>query len=244
MLHVTDPHLFATADGQLRGVVTQDGLSAVLADIEARKWPANFVAMTGDTVQDDSVEAYNRFKRLMSPLALPVYCVPGNHDVRSIMRDALSAEPFHYCASLSIGNWLTIGIDSCIDDSAGGHISDEELTRLSSGLTKTDAQHVAVFLHHPPLSMGSAWLDLVGLANSDAFLQVLSDAGNVRAVFFGHVHQSFEADFRGIKIIGTPSTCRQFLPGSDTFALGEKAPAYRQLKLHADGAVDTQLIWL
>lgn len=200
--------------------------------------------MTGDTVQDDSRAAYLRFKSLVAPLGLPLYCVPGNHDVRSIMRQELSAEPFHYCASLAIGNWFVTGIDSCLEGSAGGRIADTELARLECGLKRTDAEHVAICLHHPPLPMGSAWLDQVGLNNSDEFLRLASKAGNVRAVFFGHVHQAFEAAYRGIHIVGTPSTCRQFLPGSDEFALDDKAPAYRQVSLHADGTVETQLIWI
>lgn len=244
ILHFTDPHLFADADGDLRGVVTQDSLNAVLLDIQKRNWPADFVIMTGDTVQDDSRAAYERFSKLVLPLELPVYCVPGNHDVRPIMRELLSADPFHYCASLSLGNWFVTGIDSCVEGSAGGRIAGEELDRLASGLAQTDAEHVAICLHHPPLTVGSAWLDRVGLYNSDEFLRLASQAGNVRLILFGHVHQAFEAEHRGMRIVGTPSTCRQFLPASDDFALDDRAPAYRQVSLHAEGTVESQLIWL
>ena len=63
-------------------------------------------------MQDDSRGAYERFSALLSPLGLPVHCVPGNHDVRDLMRDALLAEPFHYCGTARLGNWLIAGVDS------------------------------------------------------------------------------------------------------------------------------------
>ena len=216
----------------------------MLAHIGAANWPADLVAMTGDLIQDDSRAAYDRFCELMTPLNLPVYCVPGNHDVRELMRDAVSQEPFHYCASVRIHNWLITGIDSCIDGDAGGRVDDDEMERLAGILANTDAAHVLICLHHPPLPVGSRWLDQVGLKNGDEFLRMIGQPGNVRAAIFGHVHQEFEGVHNAISIIGTPSTCRQFRVASDEFALDDNPPAYRRVSLHANGTVEHELIWL
>jgi Icc protein len=216
----------------------------VLAHIDAANWPADLVAMTGDLIQDDSRAAYDRFCDLMTPLNLPVHCVPGNHDIRELMRDAVSQEPFHYCDSVRINNWLITGIDSCIDGHAGGRVDDDEMDRLAGILADTDAEHVLICLHHPPLPVGSQWLDQVGLKNGDEFLRIIGQPGNVRAAIFGHVHQEFEGAHDAIQIIGTPSTCRQFMVASDEFALDANPPAYRRVSLHADGTVEHELIWL
>lgn len=200
--------------------------------------------MTGDLIQDDSRAAYDRFCELMSVLDLPVYCVPGNHDVRALMRDALSREPFHYCASLQLDNWLITGIDSCLEGDASGRIDDDEMNRLAKILEATDAEHVLICLHHPPLPVGSKWLDQVGLKNGDEFLRMIAQPGNVRAAIFGHVHQAFSESYESIRIIGTPSTCRQFKTGSDEFALDDQPPGYRRLTLHADGSMQNELVWL
>ena len=202
------------------------------------------VAMTGDLIQDDSRAAYDQFCDLMTPLNLPVHCVPGNHDIRELMRDAVSQEPFHYCDSVRINNWLITGIDSCMDGDAGGRIDDDEMDRLAGILADTDAEHVLICLHHPPLPVGSKWLDQVGLKNSDEFLRIIAQHGNVRAAIFGHVHQEFEGLHEAIQIIGTPSTCRQFMVASDEFALDDNPPAYRRVSLNADGTVEHELIWL
>jgi Icc protein len=118
------------------------------------------------------------------------------------------------------------------------------MARLESILATTNAEHVAVCLHHPPLPMKSKWLDQVGLRNATEFLNLIARAGNVRAAFFGHVHQQFDEQFETVRIIGTPSTCRQFMPGSDDFALDEQPPAYRRVELFADGSIDAPLIWV
>ncbi|MFQ6005445.1 MAG: 3',5'-cyclic-AMP phosphodiesterase [Woeseia sp.] len=244
VLHVTDPHLFADSESSLRGTVTHSSLSDVLAHIHDSGWNADLVAMTGDLIQDGSHEAYDRFCKLMRPLGLPVYCVPGNHDVRSIMKDALAGPEFHYCESCMIANWQIAGIDSCISGDAGGRIEAHEMERLESLLDDTTADHVLICLHHPPLPVGSKWLDQVGLSNGEEFLRLIARTGKVRAAIFGHVHQNFEALRDSISIIGTPSTCRQFKPGSEDFALDDNPPAYRRISLQPDGGLDTQLIWL
>ena len=244
VLHITDPHLFAVADGNLRGTVTHSTLAAVLNHYRNSGWNADIIAMTGDVIQDDTAEAYERFRQHMTPLGLPVYCVPGNHDIRPLMQQALTPPPFHYCASVEIGNWLLTGVDSCLEGDAAGHISDEEMDRLAQTLSGTSAQHIAICLHHPPVAVGSQWLDQVGLRNSAEFLDLISSSGKVRTTLSGHVHQECSAECNGIEIIGTPSTCRQFKPGSNEFALDDKPPAYRRVNLHTDGRVNSELVWI
>jgi len=202
------------------------------------------VAVTGDLIQDDSAAAYERFCDLLGDLNLPVYCIPGNHDIRKLMRAALQVPPFHYCASHEANDWLIVGIDSCVSEQAGGSVAKEELARLDATIAASDAANVMVCLHHPPVAMGSKWLDTVGLDNGDEVLARLTKSGKVRLAIFGHVHQTYDADHDGIRIIATPSTCSQFAPGSDEFAIDDKPPAYRRIELHADGSFDNELIWL
>ena len=244
VLHLTDPHLFADSTGDLRGTVTFDALQQVLAHYEANDWRADLVTLTGDLIQDDSAGAYEHCRELLLTLGLPIHCVPGNHDVRSLMRDALPQPPFVYCGSTDIANWLIVSIDSCSAGRAGGSVTGDEMNRLDSIIASSDAEHAMVCLHHPPVPMGSAWLDTVGLDNGDELLSRLRAAGRVRLAIFGHVHQAYDDVHGGIRIIATPSTCRQFLPGSDDFALDDKPPAYRRITLQTNGVVDTELVWV
>jgi 3',5'-cyclic-AMP phosphodiesterase len=243
VLHFTDPHLFATADGSLRGRVTHATLQRVLEHYRQSGWSADHVQVTGDIVQDDTREAYVRFREAVKPLGLPVYSVPGNHDVRGTMREELEDEQFHYCSSIEVNNWLIAGIDSSIEGQAAGGLDPSELKRLDGLVNNAGAEHAMICLHHPPLPVGSKWLDVLALQNAEEFLERVTGSGKVRLVVFGHVHQAFDDVYRSVRIIGTPSTCRQFALGSDTFAVDEKPPAYRRIELYADGRVDTEVVW-
>lgn len=244
VLHLTDPHLFAATDGQLRGTVTYASLSAVLAHYRAGDWHADLVVATGDLIQDDSAAAYRHFRALLGGLGLPIHCVPGNHDVRALMSTALADPPFYYCASHEQGNWLIVGLDSCVSGQAGGAVSDAELDRLDAAIAASDAANVMVALHHPPVPVGSTWLDSVGLENGDAVLARLARSGKVRLAVSGHVHQDHVADRSGMRVIATPSTCSQFAAGSDDFAIADQPPAYRRIELLDDGKYRDQLVWL
>ena len=243
VLHLTDPHLFADRNGSLRGAVTYETLQSVLEHYRESSFAADFVALTGDIVQDDSAEAYAHCRNLVSLLGLPVFCVPGNHDVPQLMRDVLANPPFTCCGSLDDRNWLVVGLDSCVDGRAGGRIAESELRRMEDTIAASQAEHVMICLHHPPVPMGSKWLDSVGLDNGDEFLARAAASGRVRVAICGHVHQQYDAVHDGIRLITTPSTCRQFLPGSDDFAVDDNPPAYRRIELWPDGRVDTVLVW-
>ena len=228
----------------MRGTVTYEALSSVLAHYQGGDWQADIAVVTGDLIQDDSPGAYVHFRDMLSELQMPVHCVPGNHDVRALMRSALAEAPFHYCASIEYGEWLIIGLDSCINEYAGGSVSEAEFNRLDQALEHSAAPHAMVCLHHPPVAMGSRWLDSVGLDNGEETLRRLSTSGKVRLALFGHVHQNYEADHENIRIIATPSTCSQFAASSDEFAIDDKPPAYRRLQLNADGSHSNELIWI
>jgi len=244
VLHLTDPHLFAEADGALRGTVTQDSLQRVLDHYEAGDWRADRALITGDLIQDDSAEAYDRFRELLLPLNMRMHCIPGNHDIRDLMRPICSRPPFSYCAKEEIHDWLLLGLDSCIRGEDGGEITAEEFDRMDLVISESSAKHIMVCLHHPPVPMGSTWLDTVLLKNGDELLERLQAAERVRLIVFGHVHQPYDAEHLGMQVIGTPSTCSQFKPGSDDFALDDRPPAYRRITLNSDGSCSSELVWV
>ena len=243
ILHLTDPHLFADRAAALRGTVTFESLGRVLNHYQQSGWKADIVALTGDLTQDETAQAYANIAALLEPLELPIFVVPGNHDVRGTMKAALGASPFHYCATMRRGNWLLVGVDSCVHGAAHGEIAPAELERLAHVTSNSDAEHILVTLHHPPLDVGSRWLDTVGLHNRTDFLDVIRESARVRLVLFGHVHQTVEAEIDGTTILGTPSTCRQFKPSSDEFAVDDQPPAYRRIELCSDGGIEHELVW-
>jgi len=236
--------LFAEPDSSLRGKVTYSSLEKVLEHIRDAAWTADLISVTGDISQDETLGSYSRFKSMFSAMGVPVHCVPGNHDDRALMQNELGDDPFLYCGSAHIGNWQVIGVDSCLAGEAGGRLGAAEMARLKDLMCDTAADNILVCLHHPPLPVGSRWLDQVGLDNGRQYLDLLGLTGKVRATIFGHVHQAFDESHAGIRIIGTPSTCRQFKVASNEFAVDDRPPAYRRISLYPDGAVNSELVWV
>ncbi len=244
LLHLTDLHLFADADGELRGVKTLASLAAVCREFLESGYPADAALVTGDLIQDDSREAYVRCREALETLNLPIQLSPGNHDVRALMQSELDVPGFEYCATLDAGRWSVISIDSCVSGRAGGRIGEEEYERLRQQLEACVDKHVLICLHHPPVELGSRWLDSVRLDDGDRLIDLAAESGNVRAMLFGHAHQLFDETLRGIRLMCTPSTCRQFQPGSETFAVDDLPAAYRTLELQADGTIETSIHWV
>jgi Icc protein len=234
--------LYGNAGGSLRGVETDSSLRNVLDDALARDADYAAILVTGDLVQDDAT-GYLRFKSILGNLRKPVLCLPGNHDEPDAMRRSLAQEPFQYCGTRELGRWNFIMLDSYDPGHVGGRLLDAELERLDEALEKSPA-HALVCLHHHPVAMGSRWLDGIGLANAEDFWRVVDSHSNVRAVVWGHVHQALDGERNGVRLIATPSTCAQFLPGSDRYAIDSRPPAYRLMDLHDDGRIDSEIRWV
>jgi Icc protein len=243
LVHFTDPHLFGDPARALRGVPTLPALRAVLAAARSHVDAAEAVLATGDLVQDDPL-GYPHFRQEFSALGKPVLCVPGNHDIVPSMRAELSAPPFQLGGTWDTRGWRVVLLDSSVPGETGGRLDPAALAWLEQTLLHAGGRHVLVCLHHHPVAMHSRWLDTVGLANGVEFTALLRRFASVRAVLFGHVHQDFDQEVEGLRMIATPSTCSQFKPASDDFAIDSAPPAWRQLHLHADGRLETQLHWL
>lgn len=242
LLQISDPHLFADPNGRLRGVNTLASLQRVLAHALASRRGLAGLLCTGDIVNDEP-GGYAHFERLTASVGLPVYCLPGNHDDARALRSALARAPFQVGGHVDQGRWRLVLLDSSVPGRASGHLSTAELRRLREALETTD-RHVMVCLHHQPVPMASRWLDALGLDNAAELLALLERYPTVRAINWGHVHQSFDSYWQGVRLLGTPSTGAQFLPLSSEFAIDTRPPAYRLLNLRADGTLSTELVWV
>ena len=244
LLHVTDTHLFADADARLRGVDTRATLAQVLASAMAEPRRPDAVLATGDLSQDETAASYARFREMLAPLDVPVWCVPGNHDAPGAMDGALASAPFHVGGSFVAGRWSVILLSSFTAGDHGGRVGAEQLAWLGAMLRDHRDRHVLLAVHHHALPLGSRWLDELGLRDADRLLAVVDGAPQVRAVVAGHVHQASDLTRGGVRFLTTPSTCFQFLPQSDAFAMDVRPPGYRWLDLMADGSIDTDVGWI
>jgi Icc protein len=245
LLQISDTHLHATKDSRMRGVNTYDTFRAVLDRAEGHdSWPPDAVLVSGDIVQDESRAGYQLFRSEMEKLNVKVLCLPGNHDDPKLMDEILSGGPFQFCGSIRIEQWSLILLNTFLTGEDAGGLGTSRLEALAAALKDHASQHVLVCMHHQPLNMGSAWLDGVGLRDADQFLEVLDAHSNVRGVLWGHVHQASDRTRGSVRFVSAPSTCSQFLPSCDSFAIDTRPPGMRWFTLQPDGHFDTKVVWL
>jgi len=243
LLHISDPHLFASPQGALRGIPTLASLRAVLAHALDGGARYDALLVTGDIVHDEP-GGYRHFRVVMVETGLPVYCLPGNHDVPAALPLAVAGTPVQVGGHVDLGNWRIVLLDSSVPGQAHGRLAAPELERLDGALRDAHGRHVLVGVHHHPVPHDSRWLDSVGLHNAADLFAVADRHASVRAIVWGHVHQEFDALRKGTRLLAVPSTCAQFLPHSEQFAIDPAPPGYRRLTLRADGSIDTEVVRL
>ena len=237
VLHLTDTHI-ATAEGYaLKGVGVRKSLVRVLTHA-ARLQHYDLLLATGDLAHDGSETAYRWLAETLESGTSRTACLAGNHDNPSHLATVLPTPK-----QIRLNNWRMILLHTPVTDAEGGHLAEAELAFLELALS-APAMPTLIALHHPPVTIGSRWLDAIGLDNAGDFWRLIECRHQVRAVLFGHAHQAFDA-FRGtVRLLGTPSTCAQFRPQSDDFALDTLPPGYRTLTLREDGHVESAVHYL
>jgi len=238
VVQITDTHLYADPRGELLGLATEISLEQVVGMVEQQASP-DLLLVTGDLVHDGSEAGYLRLRDWLDRFARPAYCLPGNHDDPVTLTRILNRGQVRTIPCATHGVWDFVFLDSTLASSEGGHLSHDELERLTTCLERGRAPNALVCLHHHPVPIDSQWLDTMAVDNAQAFFDLLDRFPQVRGVIWGHVHQAYDELRDGVRLLASPSTCIQFQPGSSSFGLDDATPGYRWLELHADGRIDT-----
>lgn len=188
---------------------------SALTRLVPRTGAIDALVLTGDIANAASLAAYRRLRARLQALPHPVYVIPGNHDSRrrlhAVFGDRLVAgrERANFVAHAR--GLRLIGLDSSWPWRNAGRLGREQLRWLATLLAENVPS--LLFVHHPPLRVGTWWLDRDRLRDAQGLTDVLRGS-SVRGVFFGHVHQEHEGEVAGIPAFGTPSAAYQFRPGS------------------------------
>lgn len=239
LLQITDTHLFADSKKELLGIKTVDSYHAVVKHAHKYVGECAAVLCTGDLSQDHSEHSYHVFSERIKTLKMPCYWLPGNHDVQAVMLPALLQQGVAQAKQIVSEHWQIILLDSQVPGVPHGFLSESQLLFLQDKLQQYPEKHTLIAVHHHVFPVGSAWLDQHILKNNEQFLAVIKNEANVKAVLSGHVHQTFDELKNGVRFLTSPSTCVQFKPSNNEFALDDSAPGYRHLILHKSGEITT-----
>jgi hypothetical protein len=162
-----------------------------------------FVLTVGDTIQGtDDATAEEQWKEVDGTLrpyrGIPLYLVPGNHDVWSPASEKLyvkhSGHPLHYSFDHRNAHF------TILDNSRSDALPAEEMDFLEKDLSgHADAAVKFVVFHRP------SWIVNVALGNPEFPLQKFAMKFGVHYMIVGHVHQLIHADLDGVTYLSMPS---------------------------------------
>lgn len=238
LLQITDCHLGIKAGDTLLGLDADLSLQYVLDQMFADYPVADVLVCSGDLSNDgDALAPYQRLSDRL-PESLPQLWLPGNHDDNGLMAQVIKPHQ-QFLGDYALGNWHITLLDSSIPHEVPGAIAEAELQRVQAVLQQYPEKHHLVFMHHHLKPVGCRWLDTQVIANAAEVLDVLSCYPQLKMVVCGHVHQESCQPAGHFQLYSTPSTCIQFKPHSDDFAVGREMPGYRWFQLHDDGRYET-----
>lgn len=244
IIQISDPHLYADPEKCLLGINTRESFLAVLEHVRKDDFQPDIIVVTGDISQDYSPQSYQFFTTTMQRFDCPVYCLAGNHDEFDFMSRYLSQENVSVEKVCLFQNWKLLLAHSKVEGKVHGAFTDPELGWIEQELEKNDALNTVLFTHHHPVAMQSKWLDNLAIENRLDFQKRMQRFKSLKACGFGHVHQDFYLKLGHIDYYAVPSTCIQFKPASERFAVDSLLPGYRQWRLFDNGQIETQVVRL
>ncbi|MCV0349339.1 MAG: phosphodiesterase [Nitratireductor sp.] len=218
ILQLTDLHLVAPGalvSGVLdTGALLRDAVDRLL-ELLPQIGPLDTVLVTGDVSDDGSPESYVAARGALDRLGLPVLVVPGNHDDRENLRAAfgdMAGMPQSGLIdwSVDVAGTPVIGLDTLVEGQGGGLLRPESLALLATALERAGTHDVLIALHHPPMRTGIRFMDAIGLANADAFAEILNEFDGTARIVAGHVHGVYQGRIGRHAVLAAPSTCSAF----------------------------------
>ncbi len=245
IVQLTDLHLFDQPGETLKGIPTRATLQAVVDAILQDEGEFDRVVITGDHTHDEKPESYQAAREILAPWHDRLSIVPGNHDDRSVMRSVLgdvidrqAIDPVpgddRIVFSFESGSWRCIGLDTHSPGEVPGYFGEPQADWLRSQLAAHGDNPSLLFFHHPPIDVGSEWMDRIGLKDRERLQEIIQAFPAVRLVCCGHVHHEFEGRVAETRIVTTPSTGIQFDPRGSEARFASDPPGYRVIELSDD----------
>jgi Icc protein len=169
-------------------------LRAAVAKIKAASEPPSFVLHTGDLTHLSKPGEFDTLQQIMTELSLPVFYVPGEHDV---LEDDGKSYLARFGARTQGAGWHSfdqggvhfIGLVNVVNLKAGGlgSLGAEQLEWLERDVKRlSSSTPIVVFAHIPLWSVYPEWG--WGTEDSARALSYLKRFGSV-SVLNGHIHQ-------------------------------------------------------
>ncbi|RWX80974.1 phosphodiesterase [Neorhizobium lilium] len=242
IIQITDTHLMPSGV-VVNGVDPETQLRAAAADIIEKHADADLLVMTGDLCNYGDPEAYDMLRDILAPMPFEVRLMLGNHDDRGNFIRAFPEQPQDANGYIQSFKDTEFGrllfLDSHEPHVIGGIYGEDRLEWLRTALAGAGDLPVTVFIHHPPMDIGIAHFEHIGMHDDGALMRALAaHPAGIRHIVFGHIHVPMAGtSAEGIAFSSGQACAHRFITDIDipdplwTGGL----PCYRIIKLDALG---------
>ena len=243
LAQVTDMHIKAGGKLSYRVVDTEASLAQCIAQVMKLPQVPDAVLFTGDLTDFGRTEEYDNLARLLKPLPMPFYLMPGNHDDPEAMRDGFPSHAYMRQRTGRLDYVIDefpvriVALDSTVPQKSGGELQESQLTWLDETLRASKDKPTIVALHHPPFGTGIGHMDKIGLRNPAALEAIIARHPQVERVLSGHLHRTIYKRFGGTIASTSPSPSHQVALDLDDHAASRftMEPPGFQLHLWREG---------
>lgn len=219
------------------GVVPVNSLlTRAIATLRALDPQPDAVVLSGDLTDCGLPAEYEMLRRLLEPLAMPVYMIPGNHDRRGPLREVFAGwptfgdDPEFVDFVADQGGLRLIGVDTVVPGHDHGALCERRLRRLRAALAEAPDRPALLVLHHPPFACGIGHMDAIRLLDgADGLRDVVAANPRIERVLCGHHHRPVQARWAGTVAQIAPSVAHQvefrMAPGAEGMFIMEP-PAF------------------
>ncbi len=215
LAQVTDMHIKAGGKLSYRVVDTEAALARCVAHLMKLPQRPDAVLFSGDLVDFGRPDEYQNLARLIAPLTMPAYLMPGNHDNPEQMRQSFASHAYLRQGSGKLDYVIDefpvriVALDSTVNAKSHGALTDEQLRWLDATLGNAASKPTLVALHHPPFWTGIGHMDAQLLKDPAPFEAVIRRHPQVERVLSGHLHRSIVRRFGGTVASTCPSPAHQ-----------------------------------
>lgn len=216
IIQITDTHLFADDTALMFGVPCNVTFNQTIKHIVENDFKnTDYIFLTGDISQDKSEKSYRIIAESLSALNIPVYWIPGNHDDSALAETVFSQySNFKRQTHLSTTHWHFIFLDSTVENSNSGFLSQTELNLLKYELNRApNDKKISIVMHHHPIPTQTPLIDKYILEDRADFFNIISGYF-VSLIICGHVHGDYKINSDNITLEASPSTCMQWKKGA------------------------------